>query len=1197
MIKILQKLGILMLVGYLLCFSGPLRAQVRASSISVKEALRQVNKKYNTKLVYDPAILDGKETDVNVSASNKGVEDLLKAILYPSKLLFLYVGSNHYAIVKSTDPQLGTNPNVPQQNSVSNQRNVKVTISGIVSDAQGNPLIGATVVPEGAKTGVLSSSDGRFTLNTSTAYHYLLFSYVGMEPKRVVVDGSVINVSLSSNTNSLEEVQVVSTGYEKLPKERATGSFGIITAKDIEATPAVNLMERFEGKVPGVKFDIRNNSINIRGVNTYNGKDASQPLIVIDGFPIIDEQGNGQSLTRQNNTTSTGFSILSRINPNDIESVTILKDAAASSIWGSRAANGVIIVETKKGRRKDPTINVNSSLSISANADLSKINTMTSAQYVNLEQEMFNKGYLADPATWTTGYYTFDTNPNNSEATEWMFRVKRGTATTAQRDSALSVLSNRSNKSQINKYLLQRAVTQQYNLSISGGGENNTYYVSANSTKDRPVFKSNFGQSYNVSSNTTNDFFNKRVTLSTGINYNTTNSQSNTAASTALGTSTLGLRPYDMLVDANGNHINNYVLYRPDVIDNFTSKGYLPWTYNAIDELNYSNSIVKESRIRLNAGLRVKVLDWIDFNASSSYQKSISDGVNIDELNSYNTRSLLNTYTSIVNGKAVSNLPQGAINRLSNYNASDYSVRGQFDIHKNFNGIHQLNLIAGTEIRETNNTSNGRTLYGFDQRTSSSVFVNAMGNFNTVYPYQMSPGYSDGTITVGRRRFLSYYSNASYTLMNKYSISGSIRFDDSNIEGATARDRAIPLYSAGLKWNIKREDFMQSIKAVSDLNLRLTYGSGGAVPGTAYNTVIVGATSNDLTTGKTYTNILTPANNELSWEITKQLNAGLDIGLLNNRLGVTFDIYQKRSSGILYALPYDPTYGWNTVTFNAGTLSNHGVELGIQGAIIRKEDYSWNSNFTFSYNTNKVTDSRFTKSTSTSLVSTATPIDGYSTDYLFVYRWAGLDNTGQSQIYDKNGNIVKSTTGNANLTSADLKYAGRKTAPYFGGWSNDFRYKQFTLNVQMSYYLGHKFLKYSIGNYPANSSTTNPFVGVLGTQTDLAYRWRVPGDEATTNVPGLGASTNSITRYQYSDFLVRNAGNVRLQQVALSYSLPQQLVKHTPFKALSGSVSARNLGLLWRANKDGIDPDYYNTTSYANLPPTKNFVFGINATF
>ncbi|SDT56386.1 TonB-linked outer membrane protein, SusC/RagA family [Mucilaginibacter mallensis] len=1132
---------------------------------------------------------DLQNTNISVQLKNASIDETLSACFKNLPLSFKIINKN--IVISHKDESL-------------TQKVIRFftpphEVTGTVLGEDGKPIPGVTVMVKGTSNATATDEYGRFRLQAVNDDAILVFNNIALESLEVNVDGKIdLKVALKAKNTQLEEVKVLSNGYEKISPERATGSFGYVSSAEIEKTPAINLMERLQGKVPGVNFDVRKNTINIRGTNTYNGGNASQPLIVIDGFPMIDETAGGQALTEISNTTSSGFAILSRLNPNDIESITFLKDAAAASIWGSRAANGVIVITTKKGRKKETTINFNANVGVSAPADLSQLHTMTSAQYVNLEQELFNKGYITDPANWASyGYYTFNYNPNNSEATEWMFKTQRGTATAAQRDSALAVLSGRSNKKQISEYLLQKAVTQQYNMAISGGGDNGTYYISANSTNDRPVFKSNDAQSYNLTANTTSDFFNKRLNISTGLAYTNNYSKTNQAASTALSNSSLGLRPYDMLVDNSGNSINRYVLYRPEVIDNFTSEGYLPWTYNAIDELNYSNSILKETRIRLNTALNVKILNWIDFTTSGSYQDNISNTGEEDQLNSYNARTLINTYTSIANGKLVYGIPLGGINHLTNASNDDYSVRGQFNVHQTWDNIHQLNLIAGSEIRQTQSTSNGRTLYGFNDDTYTSTYVNPTAYYNTVYPYQMSPGYSDGTITISKERYLSYYSNASYTFLNKYTASGSIRFDNYSAQGVSDQQKAIPLWSSGLKWDVKREDFMQNVKPVNDLSLRLTYGSGGTIPGTGLNTVILNGSNSDTYTGKTYTSISSPANNELTWETTKQLNAGVDMALLDSRILLTFDVYRKRSYGILAQLPYDATYGWSSVLFNAGTLSSHGLEFGLQGAIVQQKNWGWNSSFTFSYNTDVVTDARFTKTSSINLVGSSTPINGYPLDYLFVYRWAGLDNTGNSQIYDHNGNIVSSTTGNSNLTSADLKYAGRTTPPYFGGWSNDFRYESFTLNVQMVYKMGYKFLKYSIGNYPANASTSNPFTGVLGTEADLAYRWRNPGDEAFTNVPGLGASTNSINRYQYSDILVRDASQVRLQQVALSYALPHNIVMHTPFKALSGSISARNLGLIWRANKDGIDPDYVNTTSYNNLPPAKNFVFGINASF
>jgi TonB-linked SusC/RagA family outer membrane protein len=1165
----------------------------------LEDAVKKVENVYGAKFVFEKNLLDNKVTSYHVP-DKKGLplENVLKELLYPQGLLFLFVENNYYTIIKDTrskNPFQETAEALPLKYT----KDGRITVVGRVTDDKGLPLPGVSIIPEGTRAGVSTSSDGTYSITFDPKSQYLVYSFVGMASQRLAVNSEKINVSMNMASSNLKEVEILSTGYEKIPKDRATGSFGYVSAAEIEKTPSINLMDRLQGKVAGVKFDTRNNTIQIRGQNNYGTSGAQGPLIVVDGFPLISEQsGDVQSLTKLGNTTTSVSSVISRINPADIESITFLKDAAAASIWGAKAANGVVVIETKKGSKKATTVNFGATLSISAPADLNKLNTMTSAQYVGLEQELFNKGFISDPASWSTGYYTFNPNQNTSDALEWMFRVKRGTATASQRDSALSVLSNRSNHSQINKYLLQNAVSQQYNLSLSGGSDNTTYYVSANVTDDRPVYKSNYSQSYNLVSNTSSDFFNKRVTLTTGLDFNTTYGKVNTAAATALGSSIYGLRPYDMLVDGSGNEVQRYIQFRPDVINNLTSKGYLPWTYNSIDELNYSNIITKENRVRANAGLKVKILDWLDLNTLGQYQSNISDQQNEDELNSYNTRTLVNTATSIAsNGSLVYGIPLGGVLRSTNYSGYDYSVRGLLSAHKIWNNIHQLNVIAGTEIRETGYKSYGQTRYGYDDNTGISQVVNPTTYYQTIYPYTTYLGAADNVVTRSRRRYLSYYSNAGYTLLNKYTASASVRFEDYTMQGVSARDRGRPLYSGGLKWDIKRENFLSNVNFISDLNLRVTYGTGGTIPSTGYNSTVISISGTDSNTGKTYASISTPANAELSWETTKQWDEGVDLSLFNNRLNLTVDVYNKKSYGILYNVPSDATYGWSSLLLNAGTLSSHGVEVTLGGSPVNHKNWGWISNFTFAYNTNKVTDSRLTQTTSVSLATSSTPIVGYPTDYLFVYKWAGLDNTGQSQIYDKNGKIISSNTSSnaAGLTSADLVYAGRRSPPYLGGWTNDFRYGNFTLDAMMTYYMGAKFLKYSVGNYP---TYVGSYVGVIGTQADLANRWEKPGDEATTNVPGLtGVNSNSITRYQYSNILVRSADHIRLTQLSLAYNIPARVIKHTPFKTFSANLAARNLGILWRKNKDGIDPDYVTTNSYNNLPPTKNFVLGFNASF
>ena len=1160
-------------------YSQNTKLDLNMTNQSLVEVFKEIRNNSDFTFVYD---LEDVETVNNLDIDQRGatVEEILDNCFLNTNLSYEIVDK---VVIVKQKPIVAPKP-VQQE---------KKEIKGKVTDRNGVLMPGVSVVIKGSYSGVATNIDGEYSIEVWDGA-ILEFSFVGKETQEFEYNGQyILNVVLEDNVEILGDVVV--TGYQSISKNEATGSFGTIKASEIEKSPALNIMERLAGKIPGVDFDARNNKIAIRGQNTYGVNPG--PLIVVDGFPLMEEQDGTQKLTKFTNGQSSGYSLISRVNPNDIKSITFLKDAGSASVWGSRAANGVIVIETKKGKKRAPTITFNTSIGVSSPTDLSKIKTMNSAQYVDFEKELFEKGFINDPATWYPGYYTFNTNPNTSEALEWMFRVNRGSATETQRDSALLVLSGRDNKNQIKDYLMQKAISQQYNLSVAGGGENSTYYISANATDDRSVYKNNNAKSYSFTANTTSDLFNNRISLSTGVNYTKTSSRNNTAANNAIGASTLGLRPYEMLKDGNGNNVNRYLRFRPEVIDDFTDKGYLPWTYNAIDELNYSNVLNNENLIRLNASLKARILDWLSFDLSGTYQTNISDVENEDELQSYATRDRLNRATSISsNGRLVHGIPLGGIYRTSDAKSKDYSVRGQINVNKIWNNIHSLNIIAGSEMRETKSKNYSNTLYGFDDDTYLSQVVNPTEYYQTVFPWEEQIGSYDNAVRNSKKRYLSYYSNAGYTFLNRYTASASIRYDDNSIQGAKRKDRARPFWSAGLRWNIKKEAFLEAVKVISNLNLRFSYGIGGSIPTTsgAFNSTIITITGNDNVTNRTLASIIRPANDKLSWETTKQFNAGVDLGLFKNSVNLNFDIYTKKSSGILYNMPFNGTYGYSNLMYNAASLYNHGVELGIQTAL-SKNNFSWNSNFTFAYNTNQVKDTRFPKNEYLgSVIGGGSPISGHSLDYLYVYRWAGLDETGQSQIYNKDGDVIKSTDWTAKLTSDDLIYAGRRTAPFVGGWSNDFSYKNFSLNVHMSYYLGHKFLKSSVENYPDYAG----YNGVIGSQEDIAKRWRTPGDEMTTNVPGLSdINYNSLNRYKFSDLLVRSASHVRLQQIALSYIVPQAFLKTSLIKSLSVGISARNLGILWKKNKDGIDPQYVRTNTYNNLAPAKTFVFSLNATF
>ena len=1180
------------------------KVTLKANKLPLTQVFNTIKQQTGYSFFWDQQLLD-KAPLISVSMQDASIEQALANCLKGLNLSYEIKGK----IVMITEKKV--KPDLQAAAEAYAQAPAYYTISGVITDDKGEPMQAVTVKLSPLNMTAVTNAKGEYIFKDVPPSHYTMeISYIGYTTTQknfIIVDKSiVISTRLQPAANEQEEV-VLSTGYQKLKKNTVTGSFSIISSKDIQATPSPNLMERLEGKVPGVLFDTRRNKITVRGVNTYGGADlgnSTDPLIVIDGYPYIDNQLTNISASqlvsgstsgslnpiRKNQPVYSGVSILSSFNPEDIESITFLKDAAAAAIWGSLAANGVIVIETKKGRKNSPlTVNLSATYSTSKPASVANINAMNSRDYINLEQELFDKNYYTDPSS----NYRY---ANVSEAVNTMFRAKRGEITTAQRDAELNALANMNNAGQLQDYLLQRVKSQQYNLSISGGSDNSSYHLSGGYMKNNPVYKSNSAENYFLNSNLTNEFLNKRLVLNTILNYTYSKSSMNTAALLGLGNGTTGLAPYQMLVDANGTLIQRSIFFTPRVTDSLTQKlGHMSWTYNPIDELNYNNTILAKNSFRANINLTGKITDWLNVQVGGQLQKNIEQQDNLQDLNSYETRQLVNIGSTYASGRLSNNFPKGGIYKTANTTADDYTLRAQINANKNFGGDHQFSALAGAEIRESKSMGYKQTRYGYDPISSTSVTVNPTVGYATMYGYTSTIGYSDGTIYKSRKRYLSYFSNASYTYRGKYSLSASARFDDFTLVGVRRKQRGTPLWSVGGRWDVSKENFMKNLKWVNSLGIRTSYGTSGVASqfATAY-TVITGSV--DGYTQLPIATINSFANPTLTWQTTKIYNAGFDATLFNNRLNVGFDIYTKKTENILANLPYNPTFGFSTVTYNTGNMSAHGLELNLTGDVLRGKDWKWMSNFNFSYNTNKITDNRYPISETTSPAARIATT-GYATDALWVYRWAGLDPaTGQSRIYNSKDAIVNSA-GFPSLYAADQVYVGRTTPPYFGGFTNTFQYKNWSLSGRITYQLGHKFLRANLqqSNYPTGAQAP----GRLSTNKILVTRWMKPGDEAITDVPGISnANSNAVSFYNGSDINVRDAGNIRFQQLTLGYMLPQATIKKlSVFKSAAINLTASNLGIIWRKNKEGIDPDYITTDTYNNLPPTVNYVVNLNLGF
>jgi len=1150
------------------------KVTLQANRTSLVKVMKQIRSQTGYDFVFSSKTLDDAKP-VTINRKNAELLDVLDEIFKDQPLEFVLDAKTVVVSRKTT---------TFFDRLVSSFNNIEVR--GTVVDSLGNALTGASIRVKGTKRIVISSSEGTFYLDNVDEKATLIISYLGYKDAEIAVKPNLGKITLKISSAALDEVSIVSTGYQSLPKERATGSFGVVTAKELEQYPVVSVLERLQGLVPGVNISTktvagksRNATVNVRGISTIVSsytRVSTDPLLVIDGFPS------------QQSITNGAFDFL---NPDDIEQVTFLKDAAAASIWGIQAANGVIVVVTKKGTKNSkPVINFSATIGTSQRPKANYGKLMSMPDYIALEKELIDKGRLTDLVLNTSSFFP----ENNSQAQAIIWAAKRGAITDAQRDQQLVALGANDNSDQVSELLLQPPTTRQYNLSVSGGGVNNSYFVSGYLYDEDRAYKSNTNKGYSLKASNVSNLLNGRVSLTTDLTVGNTKDKINGAAVRAMSIFSGGLRPYDMLQDANGSNIKYDVLVIPQRARDLESKGYLPFAYSPVDELNYSNTINNNNNLNFNLAVNGKITPWLSVNVSGNLGRYFSEKETYWEPDSYDARMMVNKGTSLnTTGGRVYGIPQGGKLDLNNSLGRTYSVRGQMSVDKNWNQKHQFNLLFGNEIREQFSKESGEVRYGVDKTINASRAVNPGAAYRDMYGLTQTIGATSRLVVEKTTRSLSYYANSSYTYDNKYTVSASARFDDYNLLGVDRRDRAKPLWSAGLKWNVKNEEFLKSTSWLNQLSFRATYGFSGNAPQGYAPVAVINLLGNDFYTGYPYGLIATPAVDNLGWETTRMINYGLDFSLFNNRVSGSVEYYEKQSRDIIWNMPINAAYGYASTLFNTANLDGKGIDIGISVVSVKSKDFRNSSTFNISYNTNIIKDARFDIPTLS--FGPQNLYSGYPSDYVFSYVWAGLDATGQSVIKDPK--IPGKTYSVMDFPFLDIRtYSGRSTSPWFGSLSNSFQYKQWALDVQFMYALGGVFRKPSVVSIGFTNNTN------VGRSGDLSERWMNPGDEAFTNVPGLyfGANSNynqSLARYTESDYLIRSRSNIHLQQIMLSYSLPKRITDKLGIKRLSFSAVARNLGLIWAANKENFDPDYlYTTGNTYQLAPVPSFSFrtGLN---
>lgn len=1140
--KLALNMKLTTILLFMLCMQASGRVHAQVISLSVKDApleevFRQLQHQTGYNFVYNNTVIKDARK-VTLEVRNAQLADVLDRCFTNQPLTYSILEKT--VIIRRKAAPLLTITNEPPGD-----------YKGRVVNEKGEPVKGATVSIRGSEKVTLTDDNGEFELKNVTEGAIIVISNIGYRPVEINA-GKETNLAVRMKILEIqtEEVTIESyaTGYQQVAKERATGSFYKVNNGLVNRTVAPDIISRIQNITSGLQ--LYNGQLSVRGRSTLFAN--QNPLIVVDNFPY-----DGR---------------IENINPNDIESITILKDAAAASIWGALAGNGVIVVTTKKGRYRQPfKVNAIATATIGAKPDLYYNPAfLNSSDFIDVESFLFDKGFFNAALNNTTSY------PAVSPVVEILARKRAGTISATEAAAQINQLRGLDIRDDMTNHQYRRSTARQYNVNLSGGADKANYYFSAGYDDNDAHLVGNSNN--RISLNLVNNFKPiEKVELNVGINYIQSKAINNGIRNIgSVGKS--NPYPYAQIADENGNALPVIQNIRNSYVQSAPAKGLLDWNYYPLLERSLINNSTKGAETRLTTGIKYHIIKGL--TAEATYQYLRASDVNEVKYHesSFHVRNLVNRYSTFLsNGAVRRNLPFGAIYNINSINLISQSGRGQLTYNKQISR-HSITAIGGVEVRENKASGNRNGFYGYDANSGTYALV----NYDTLYrtlPSGSARIPFHGLITGTINRFRSYYVNASYTYYNRYTFSGSGRIDQSNFFGYKSNQRSVPLWSVGAKWDINKESFYQ-VNPLPQLVLRLTYGFNGNLDKASSPLTLARYTNNDFYSGAFYGTISAPGNPELTWEKTGMVNLGIDFGLRGNVLTGSLEYYHKNGKGLIGDAPIDPTTGFTSVKGNFSSMKAWGMDITLLSKNIRTTEFSWSSNLLLSYARNKVTN--YTGTNASLEILEGRPISS-----TYALPWAGLDPaTGDPRGYLAD-TISKSYAALNSLQLKDRKYIGSAVPTVFGNLLNRFEYKNISLSINISYRLGYYFRRPSI--------SYNLLYGSYIGHTDYLLRWQQPGDEAHTHVPSMPYPAN-IARdnfYGNSEVLIEKADNIRIEDIRAGYDFTKSQWKKMPMQNLQVFALINNVGLLWKANKHGIDPNYVNA---GYLPPV-SYSIGLKAAF
>lgn len=959
--------------------------------------------------------------------------------------------------------------------------------------------------------------------------------------------------------NTLEEV-VVQTGYQTVDRKKTTGSFTQIDNELLNRRISTNILDRLDGLASGIQFstgpaaiqrNLNQPLLSVRGRSTISSN--PNPLVILDNFPY---EGD-----------------LSTINPNDVENITVLKDAAAAAIWGAFSGNGVIVITTKKGKANQPlAVSVTSNLTMQNKPDLFYLPQLSTNDYIGIERFLFGKGAYAS-------VFTNVNRPVVSPVVELLQRNALGQLSTADMNQQIGLLSQIDVRNDMDQYLYQPARLQQHNINLSGCAGVYQFYGSVGYDKNLQSIKNNNQERITLTLRNGLNLLSNKLRITALLGFTQSTSWNN-------GINTLPVNyPYLKLADDAGNPLAIPRQYRSLYLDTAGNGNLLDWYYRPLEELQQNDNKTIGTDYRMNLSVDYKLLPGLEASLQYQFARGIAEQRNFQSLNSFFTRDMVNRFTQLnrSTGAVTYRVPMGGILDRNNSSYENSNIRGLLNYHLSVKD-HAVVALAGMELRKSKSFTYSNRLYGYDDDLATfspvdlvNLYPQFHNNGNSQIPSNIT---NSGTLN----NFFSWFTNLAYTYKNKYSLTASLRRDESNLFGVTTNMKGIPLYSLGLGWDLHKENFVQ-LPSFSLLKLRATYGHQGNVNSSLSSIATIAYGGNN-PYGAQIAGINNPSNPSLRWEKVSVTNFGVDFALTSGLLSGSVDYYTKKGSDIMGVSPMDPTSGFTTYTGNTAAITTKGLDLVLNGRLGKKE-LQWHGTLLFNYAKDKVT-RYLTPTPNLTYLTTAiiNPVEGNPLYSLYSFPWAGLDSDGNPQGY-LNGTPSKNY--GSLYTLGNLQYSGPAVAPFFGSFRNTIQWRNWSLSAMLTYRMGHYFRRLSL-NY-TNLLNPNNIIG----HPDYKLRWQQPGDEQKTHVPALIYPNNVANRdafYTYASVLVEKADLLRWQDLRLQYTIGKKWAERMRIKSASIYTYINNIGLLWQANAHSIDPDFAQT-----MPSPRTYTLGIKVDF